>query len=128
MKNTRESQVRPKLTSTARTTWKHTLRAGRAEKPQTEVRGPSRKLTITPDPNGDTKPSVRSKTNKPRPRRGDPIAKAGNYRGEENPPEQGELEPVGWRRTGKKPRNGKAQQAVCAPPKGQQGSTPKAPG
>ena len=58
----------------------------------------------------------------------DPIAKVGNHRGEENPPEQGELEPVGWRRTGKKPRNVKAQQAVCAPPQGQQGSTPKAPG
>ena len=28
-----------------------------AEKPQIEVRGLTRKLTMTPDPNGDTKPS-----------------------------------------------------------------------
>ena len=85
-------------------------------------------MTITPDPNGDTKHSFRTRAKKLRPRRGDPIAKVGNHRGEENPPEQGELEPVGWRRTGKKPRNVKAQQAVCTPPQRQQGSTPKAPG
>ena len=50
---------------------------GRAEKLQTEVRGPARKLTSTPDPNGDTKPSFRSRTNDPRPRRGDPIVRLG---------------------------------------------------
>ena len=71
---------------------------------------------MTPDPNGDTKPSFRSRTNEPRPRRGDPIAKVGNPSGEEDPLEQGELEPDGGRRTGKKPRKLKAQQAVCAQP------------
>ena len=72
---------------------------GCAEKPQTEVRGLSRKLTMTPDPNGDTKSSVRSRTNEPRPRRGDPIAKVGNPSGEEDPLEQGELEPDGQARS-----------------------------
>ena len=100
---------------------------GCAEKPQTEVRGRTRKLTITLDPNGDTKPSFRSRTNEPRPRRGDPIAKVGNPSGEEDPLEQ-KLEPDGGRRTGKKPRNRKGQQAVCAQPQVKQGSTPKAPG
>ena len=70
---------------------------------------------MTPDPNGDTKPSFRSRTNEPQPRRGDPIAKFGNPSGEEEPLEQ-ELEPEGGRRTGKKPRNLKAQQAVCTQP------------
>ena len=97
---------------------------GCAEKPQTEVRGPTRKLTITPDPNG----SFRLRTNETRPRRGDTIAKVGNPSGEEDPLEQGELEPDGGRRTGKKPRNRKAQQAVCSQPQVQQGSTPKSPG
>ena len=85
---------------------------GCAEKPQTEVRGLTRILTITLDPNGDTKPSFHSRTNEPHSRRGDPIAKVG----EEDPLEQGELEPDGGRRTGKKPRNLKAQQDVCAQP------------
>ena len=56
--------------------------------PQTEVRGPSTKLTSTPDPNGDTKPSFRSGTNYPQTRRSDPIAKVGNPSGEEDPLEQ----------------------------------------
>ena len=68
---------------------------GCAEKPHTEVRGLTRKLTITLDPNGDTKPSYRSRTNEPRPRRSNPIAKVGNPSGEEDPLEQGELEPDG---------------------------------
>ena len=68
------------------------------------------------DPNGDTKPSFRSRTKESRPCRGDPIAKVGNSSGEEDPPEQGELEPDGGRRTGKKSKNLKAQQAVCAQP------------
>ena len=89
---------------------------GCTEKSQTKVRGLTRKLTMTPDPNGDTKPSLRSRTNEPRPRRGDPIVKVGNPSGEEDPLEQGELEPDGGRRTGKKPRKPKAQQAVCAHP------------
>ena len=77
---------------------------------------------------GDTKPSFRSRTNDPRPRRGDPIAKVGNPSGEEEPLEQADQEPDGGRRTGKKPRKLQAQQAVCAQPKVQQGSTPKSPG
>ena len=80
---------------------------------------------MTPDPNGDTKPSFRSRTNEPRPRRGDPIAKVDNPSGEEDPLEQ--LEPDGGQRTGKKHRNLKAQQVVCAPPQAKQGSTPKSP-
>ena len=67
--------------------------------PQTAVRGPSRKLTSAPDPNGDTKPSFQSRTNDPRPRRGDPIAKAGNPSGEEDPLEQVDQKPDGGRRT-----------------------------
>ena len=89
---------------------------GCAEQPQTEGRGLTRKLTITPDPNGDTKPSFRSRTKEPRPCRGDPIVKVGNPSREEDPLEQGEPEPDGGRRTGKKPRNLKTQQAVCAQP------------
>ena len=89
---------------------------GCAEKTQTEVRSLTRKLTTTPDPNGDTIPSFRSKTNEPQPRRGYPITKVGNPSGEEDPLEQGELEPDGGRRTGKKPREPKAQQAVCTQP------------
>ena len=77
---------------------------GCAEKPQTEVRGLTRKLTMTPDPIGDTKPSFRSRTNEPRPRRDDPIAKVGNPSGEKDPLEQEEIEPDEGRRTGKKPR------------------------
>ena len=38
----------------------------------------SQEPTSVPDPNGDTKPSFRSRTSRPRPRRGDPIAKVGN--------------------------------------------------
>ena len=76
---------------------------------------------MTPDPNGDTKPLFQSRTNKSRPRRGDPIAKVGNPSGKEDPLERGELEPDGGRRTGKKPRKPKAQPQV------QQGSTPKSP-
>ena len=77
---------------------------------------PNQETDQTPDPNGDTKPSFRSRTKEPRPRRGDPIAKVGNPSGEEDPQEQGELEPDGGRRTGKKPRKPKAQQTVCAHP------------
>ena len=80
------------------------------------MRGPSRKLTSTPDPNGDSKPSFRSRTNDPRPRRGDPIAKVGNPSGEEDPLEPGDQEPDGGRRTGKKPRKLPAQQAVLTQP------------
>ena len=71
---------------------------GHSEEPQTEVRSLTRNLIMTPDPNGDTKPSFRSRTNKSRPRRGDPIAKVGNPSGEEDPLEQGELEPEGGER------------------------------
>ena len=67
---------------------------------------------MTPDPNGDTRPLVRSRTNEPQPRKGVPIAKVGNPSGEEDPLEQGELEPDGGQRTGKKPRKPQAQQAV----------------
>ena len=45
-----------------------------------------------------------------------PIAKVGNPSGEEDPLEQGEQEPDGGRRTGKKPRKLQAQQAVCTQP------------
>ena len=90
--------------------------------------GPSRKLTSVPDPNGDTKPLFRSRTNDPRLRRGDPIAKVGNPIGEEDPLEQADQESDGGRRTGKKPRELQAQQAVCTQPQVQQGSTPKSPG
>ena len=89
---------------------------GCAEKPQIEVRGLTRKLTMTPEPNGETRPLVRSRTNEPRPRRGVPIAKIGNPSGEEDPLEQGELEPDGGRRTGKKPRKPQPQQAVGTQP------------
>ena len=39
-----------------------------------------------------TKPTLRSRTTKPRPRRGDPIAKGVNHMGEENPQEPAEPE------------------------------------
>ena len=42
-----------------------------------------------------TKPSFRSRTNKPRPRRGDSIAKVVNHMGEENPQEPAEPEQAG---------------------------------
>ena len=77
---------------------------------------PNQETDQTPDPNGDTKPSFQSRTKEPRPRRGDPIANVGNPGGEEDPQEQGELEPDVGRRTGKKPRKPKAQQAVCTHP------------
>ena len=57
---------------------------------------PNQETDQKSDPNGDTKSSFRSRTCKePRPGRGDPIAKVGNPSGEENPQEQGELEPDG---------------------------------
>ena len=52
-----------------------------------------------------TKPSFRSRTNKPRPHRGDPIAKGVNHMGEENPQEPGKLEQAGELRRGKKSRS-----------------------
>ena len=64
-----------------------------------------------------------------RPHRGDPIAKGGNHRRKEDPPELAEPEPAGGRRTGKKGQeatNPLVQQAVGAQPQVQQGSTPKA--
>ena len=68
---------------TARTTWQHTLR-DRASRDAADrgVRS-NQEMTSVPDPNGDTKPLFRSRTNDPRPRRGDPIAKVGNPSGEE---------------------------------------------
>ena len=68
---------------TARTTWQHTLRdRARRDAADRGVRS-NQELTSVPDPNGDTKPSFRSRINDPRPRRGDPIAKVGNPSGEE---------------------------------------------
>ena len=55
----------------------------------------SQELTSVPDPHGDTKPSFRSRTSSPRPRRGDPIAKVGNPSGEEKPQELAYQEPEG---------------------------------
>ena len=101
---------------TARTTWQHTLR-DRARRDAADRGARSiQELTSAPDPNGDTKPSFRSRTNDPRPRRGDPIAKVGNPSGEEYPLEQVDQEPDGGLRTGKKPRKLQAQQAVCTQP------------
>ena len=96
---------------TARTTWQHTLR-DRARRDARSIQ----ELTSAPDPNEDTKPSVRSRTNDPRPHRGDPIAKVGNPSGNENPLEQVDQEPDGGRRTGKQLRKLQVQQAVCAQP------------
>ena len=62
----------------------------------------SQELSSAPDPNGETKPSFRSRTNNPRPRRGDPIAKVGNPSGEEKPQESVYQEPKGGRRAGRK--------------------------
>ena len=73
----------------------------------------SQELTSVPDPNGETKPSFRSRTNDPRPRRGDPIAKVGNPSGEEKPLEALEAvdqEPNGERRAGRKHKKPQAQQ------------------
>ena len=69
--------------NTARTIYQHTRRdrVGR-DAADRGVRS-NHELTSGPDPNGDTKPSFRLRTNKPRPRRGDPIAKVGNPSGEE---------------------------------------------
>ena len=101
---------------TARTTWQHTLkdrvRKGAADRGARSIQ----ELTSAPDPIGDTKPSFRSRTNDPRPRRGDPISKVVNPSGEEDPLEQVDQESDGGRRTGKKPRKLQAQQAVSAQP------------
>ena len=68
---------------TARTTWQHTLRdRARRDAADGGVRS-NQEQTSVPDPNGNTKPSFSSRTNDPRPRRGDPIAKVGNPSGEE---------------------------------------------
>ena len=53
---------------------------------------------------------------------------AGSSLPEADATEQVDQEPDGGRRTGKKPRKLQAQQAVCAQPQVQQGSTPKSPG
>ena len=66
-------------------------------------------LTSVPDPNGETKPSFRSRTNNPRPRRGDPIAKVGNPRGEEKPLEPVDQEPDGGRKASRKHKKAQAQ-------------------
>ena len=55
--------------STARTTWQHTLR-DRARREVSDRGSRSiQELTSTPVPNGDTKPSFRSRANDPRPQR-----------------------------------------------------------
>ena len=78
-----------------RTTGQHTLRdRARRDAADRGVRS-NHELTSVPDSNGDTKPSFRSRTNNPRPRRGDPIAKVGNPSGEEQPLEPGDPEPDG---------------------------------
>ena len=83
---------------------------GLEEKPQTEVRSPlNRPRHLT---HMVTKPSFQSRTNKPRPRRGDPITKGVNHRGEENPPGLAEPEQAGGRRTGKKSTNPLVQHCV----------------
>ena len=67
----------------ARTTWQHTLRNKvHRDAADRGVRS-NQELTSVPDPNGDTKPSFRSRTNDPQPRRGDLMAKVGNPSGEE---------------------------------------------
>ena len=68
---------------TARTTWQHILRdRARRNAAYRGVRS-NQELTSVPDPNGETKPSLQSRRNDLRPRRGGPIAKVGNPRGEE---------------------------------------------
>ena len=57
-----------------------------------------------PDRKGETKPLFRSRTDNPRPRRGDPIAKVGNPSGEEKPKEPVYLEPEGQAGSIRKPR------------------------
>ena len=99
-----------------------------AQIPADRGRRASQELTSGPDPNGETKPSYRSRTNKPRPRRGDPIMKVGNPSREEKALEPVCPEPDGGRRAGRKQKKLQAQQQVCAQPYGKQGSTPKAPG
>ena len=90
----------------------------------TDRRGRASQEPISgPGPNGETKPSFQSRTNKPRPRRGDPIAKVGNPRREEKALEPVYPEPDGGRRAGRKPKKVQAQQQVCAQPLGKQGST-----
>ena len=88
----------------------------------------NQELTSVPDPNGETKPSFRSRTNYPRPRRDDPIAKVGNPSGEEKTLEPVDQEPDEGRRAGRKHKKPQAQPEVCAQPYAKQGSTPKAPG
>ena len=100
----------------ARTTRQHTLRDTARRDAADRGVGSIQELTSVPDPNGDTKPSFRSRTNDPRPRRGGPIAKVGNPSGEEYPLEQVDQEPDGGRRTGRKPRKLQAQHEVCAQP------------
>ena len=113
---------------TARTTWQHTLRdRARRDASDRGVRS-TQELTSEPDPNGDTKPSVRSRTSDPRPRTGDPIAKVGTPSRGEYPLDQGDQEPDGVLRTGRKHMKLQAQQAACAQPQVQQVSTPKSPG
>ena len=69
----------------------------------------SQELISVPDPNGETKPSFRSRTNDPRPSRGNPIAKVGNPSGEEKPLEPVYQEPDGGRRAGRKHKKPQAQ-------------------
>ena len=62
-----------------------------------------------PDPNGETKPSFRSRTSSPRPSRGDPIAKVGNPSGEKKPQEPVHQEPEVGRMAGRKQKKTPAQ-------------------
>ena len=67
------------------------------------------RVTSGPDPKGETKPSYRSRTNKPRHRRGGPIAKVWNTRREEKVLEPVYPEPDGGRRAGRKHKKLQAQ-------------------
>ena len=84
------------------------------QRPTDRVGRASQELTSGPDPNGETKLSFRSRTNKPRLRRGDPITKVGNPRREEKALEPVYPEPNGERRAGRKHKKLQAQQQVCA--------------
>ena len=64
-KNTRESQGQTKVMDTARTTWQHIPRdRARRNAAYRGVRS-NQELTSAPDPNGETKPSLRSRRNDP---------------------------------------------------------------
>ena len=69
----------------------------------------NQELTSVPDPNGETKPSLRSRTDYPLPRRGGPIAKVGNPSGEEKPLGPVDQEHDGGRKAGRKHKKPQAQ-------------------